>query len=130
MRKLVKKPVAVEYDIEGCNVFLSGPVTGLDRQDIIRTFNRAEDICYWNLASEVFNPTRSVPKEYAHDEAMLRCLNELTMRNWDDVTTRKPFYDFLIQLDGWEDSSGACAEKAVALACGIEVISIHEVRWD
>lgn len=130
MRKLTKKPSRVEYSLEGCNVYLSGPVTGLDRQEIINTFNKAENICYMNGAADVFNPTRGIPKDYKHTEAMLRCLNELTMRNWDDVNTRKPYFDYLIQLDGWEWSRGATAERAVALACGIEVISIHEVRWD
>lgn len=127
MRKLTKKPTRIEYDIDGCNVYLSGPVTGATHEEIISTFMFAENVCEWNGAT-VFNPARHVPKDYSHKMAMLRCISELTITDWE-AEKQKPFYDFLIQLDNWRYSEGACIEKVVAEACGIEVITIHEVEW-
>lgn len=122
-----REPKGIVFDIRGCNVYLSGPVTSVPHEEIINTFGVAESVCWYNGAN-VFNPTRSVPKDYNHETAMLRCLNELTMFDWE-AEKPKPFYDFLIQLDGWRYSEGAIVERAVAEACGIDVISIHDVEW-
>jgi len=117
----------MKYDISGCNVYLSGVVSGATKEELHRSFGVAEGVCEWNGAS-VFNPVRCIPKTYSHEQAMLRCINELSMFDWEN-TEPKPFYDFLIQLDGWRYSEGAVLEGRVADALGIEVISIHEVEW-
>ena len=122
-----REPKKVVFDINGCNVYLSGPVTGVPRDEIINTFGVAQNVCEMNGAT-VFNPTRHVPKNFNHELAMLYCLDELTMFDWEAEKV-KPFYDFLIQLDNWKWSEGAVIEKVVAEACGIGVISIHDVEW-
>ena len=126
--KRKKMPHDMEYDIKDCNVFLSGPVTGLTRDELYNTFGIAAKVCDYNDVKGIFNPPFDVPKTYTHEQAMLRCINELSMFDWEAGTV-KPCYDFLIQIDGWKYSEGAALEAKIADALGIEVISIHEVEW-
>lgn len=118
----------MEYDIKDCNVYLSGPVSGCTRDELHNTFGVAAKVCEYNGAKNVFNPPFAVPKTYTHELAMLRCINELSMFDWEQVEP-KPFYDFLIQLDCWRYSEGAILEAKVADALGIQIISIHEMEW-
>lgn len=115
------------YDVDGCNCYISGPVTGKTKGELYASFGRAELWLSRCGAKNTFSPPNAIPPHYTHEEAMLRCIEELVMTDWEKPS-HKPFYDYLVQLDGWEWSRGAEVEKAVAKACGIEVISIHDAE--
>lgn len=115
----------MRVDLEDRRVFLSGPVTGYDRETTVARFASAAIKCHGAGASYVFNPTEAVAASASHETAMCRCINELSM--WD-FERNESFYDVLIQLDGWEDSEGARTECAVAQACGIPIRGFWELR--
>lgn len=102
-------------DLEGKFVFLSGPVTGLERDDACQRFLDAEMTCISLGARYAFNPLRNVSPRATHEEAMRVCLGELTAN------------DLLISLPGWEWSVGARLERAVAEAIGIPCAELGEL---
>lgn len=73
----------------------------------------------------------------AHDHAwyMTKCIAELVRhaipRNVNPLAIGTPCinqtYDLLVSLPGWWDSDGACIERMVAEACGIECVELSEV---
>lgn len=114
-----------ETRFDGLNVFISGPVTGFDRETTVARFASAAIKCKQLGAKSVFNPVETVPQGASHEDAMRRCLNELTM---EDFETHEGFYDVLVQLNGWSYSRGAVAESDVATACGIRRCGEWELR--
>lgn len=92
--------------------YLSGPVSGTS--DYRRRFKEAED--YWsNLESctSIINPievNRKLPGGCSYEDLMRMCMTMLQM------------CDAIIMLKGWLESPGARAERAYALAVGMEVI--------
>lgn len=109
--------------LEGKFVFLSGPVTGLAREDACQRFLDAEMTCISLGAKYAFNPMRDVDAHLTHEEAMRVCLEELTA-TWLDGSTE---YGLLVSLPGWEDSDGARLERAVAEAIGIPCVELGEL---
>lgn len=115
------------YSVDGCNCYLSGAITGQTTAELYKTFGKAE---YWLSrcgAKNIFNPSSQVLFGKTHEQAMRYCIGELIMTDWDK-SPDSPFYDYLVQVDGWENSRGAEVEKIVAEACGITVVSIHETE--
>lgn len=110
-------------DLEGKLVFLSGPVTGLAREDACQRFLDAEMTCIGVGAGYVFNPMERIAAYLTHEEAMRVCLGQLTAI-WMDRSTE---YDLLVSLPGWEDSAGARLERAVAEAIGIPCTELGEL---
>ena len=108
------------------NVFLSGPMTGIEGWNRA-AFEEAERAMRDMGAAHVFNPARTsvgVEDDYPHSFFMRRTLHALTHRDaggW-------PAYDLLVRLPGWEASDGAQVEVAVAKACGIAVCDLSEVE--
>ena len=106
------------------NVFLSGPMTGIEGWNRA-AFEEAERAMRDMGAAHVFNPARTsvgVEDDYPHSFFMRRTIHALTHRDaggW-------PAYDLLVRLPGWEASEGAQVEVAVAKACGIAVCDIEE----
>jgi hypothetical protein len=124
------------FDVKGKNVFLSGPMTGLDNYNVA-AFCVAHAELKDAGAAYVMNPalgylTKSVRKcdAMSHEDWVADCLHELTAREkrsqeWVDVIPLK--YDVVVQLDGWEQSDGAIVESQVAHAVGIPCVSMREV---
>lgn len=118
--------------VNGKNVFLSGPMSGLDFCNVAE-FAKAHARIKELGAQKVYDPAiayledLSKADEKPHDWWMLKCLRELcgvTDRDpWDDERR----YDVLVLLDGWRDSDGACTEREVALSIGMEVRELSEV---
>ncbi|MBR3158414.1 MAG: DUF4406 domain-containing protein [Atopobiaceae bacterium] len=109
-------------DFKDKRVYLSGAMTGMHDWNRDQ-FAEAARYIRSQGAAHVFNPAFLAPydviKAKKHESYMIHELHELTS-NMDG----KPFYDVLAQLPGWDKSYGAQVEQIVAMACGIEVVSV------
>lgn len=117
------------YCVYGLNVFVSGPMTGYKDYNE-RAFMEAHIKLREAGAEHVYNPALQwvceplhISERRDHESYMLECIQELS-RMAEDGT---PFYDAVIQIDGWQASDGAVMEEAVATSCGIPCVSIHDV---
>ena len=99
---------------------LCGPVTGRPRHEAEADFMDAAAALMAAGARSVWNPMVHVSPDATHEQAMLRCLGALTMRDEDGSA----HVGALVTLPGWETSEGARLEAAVARACGIEVVGL------
>ena len=113
-------------DTEGKFVFLSGPVTSLERDDAWQRFLDAEMTCIGVGAKHVFNPMQRIAAYLTHKEAMRVCLGQLTATLLDRSTE----YDLLVSLPSWEESDGARLERAIAEAIGIPCVELSELGRD
>lgn len=127
--------------LEGKNVFLSGPMTGIECNNITE-FIRAHEILNGLGVRFVYDPACEWAKEIdsgssepkSHEHYMRKCLHELTRGGYiperaDFSNVEQPtYYDAIVMLDGWEKSRGSSIEFDVALACGIEVIEWEEIE--
>lgn len=123
-------------DVRGKRVFISGPMTGLDRYNVA-AFAEAHADLREAGAREVFNPAISYLLEHGeraevkgHADYMADCLHELTKRRHHGLALDRyaPMkYDLLVSLPGWRESLGARFERDAAQACGIEVRDLEEV---
>ena len=104
---------------EGKRIYLSGAMTG--QKDWNREAFEEAARYLRNQGARVFNPAFNAPtgKAENHSYYMLMDLHELT-EHMDGI----PYYDYLAQLPGWENSRGAQVELIVAKACGIEVFTV------
>lgn len=119
-------------DLQGKRVFLSGPMTGLEHNNAA-AFAVAHAMCRTRGASFVYDPAYAWMRERpgedggrTHEDYMRRCLNELTRERLGGG----PYYDLVLQLDGWQDSAGASAEAAVARACGVRLLELVDLLGD
>lgn len=78
-------------------VYISGKITGLDRQVAVGNFARAEKILK-SKGYEVVNPTRLCTADMDWDEAMKICIAELKK------------CDAIYMLPDWRESKGAIIE--------------------
>ena len=103
----------------GKRIYLSGAMTGM--HDWNREAFQEAATYLRNQGARVHNPAFNAPKGKAepHSFYMLRELHELT-----EHMDGRPYYDYLAQLPGWENSRGAQVELIVAKACGLEVFTI------
>lgn len=123
-------------DVRGKNVYLSGPMTGLDKYNV-EAFASVHATLKEMGVGYVFNPAlrylvtgANKLAEMGHEDFMADTIHELTAREkrsqvWSWKMPMK--YDLVLMLDGWRDSEGARMEKRVAEACGIEVCEFSEV---
>lgn len=115
--------------VYGTNVFISGPMAGhanCNERNFMKAHVRirecgAEHVC--NPAICWMQEPGRVSERRDRESYMLESIQELTRVREDG----SPFYDFVVQLDGWRRGPGAKMEAAVAEACGIPCVSIREV---
>lgn len=129
------KGCTLMIDVKGKNVYLSGPMTGIDRFNV-EAFAAAHAELKMFGVGYVFNPAirylvmgADKLAEMEHEDFMLDTIHELTMRErrsqeWVRTLPRK--YDMVLTLPGWQKSPGAKAEVYAARACGIPVHELHE----
>lgn len=117
-------------DLRGKRVFLSGPMTGLEHNNIA-AFAVAHALAHESHAARVYNPAQMWANEpegtyedKTHEDYMLDCVNELTRRDYRG----KPTYDLLVSLPGWRESDGASHERDVAEHCGIPCVELDDLR--
>lgn len=103
-----------EYARGKC-IYLSGAMSGCEDWNK-PLFDKWEQIFYRSGANYVHNPaaTALIDHDKPHEFYMRRDLFELT----------RGVYDFVAMLPGWAKSDGAKIEKAVAEACGIELVYV------
>ena len=102
--------------IENQGIYLSGPVTGLDRDEVERVFYLAEKVLYDQGAVRVFNPIREIPEGTEWTDAMIKCLD----------TLESGLYSSMVLLPGWEKSNGCCMEAYFAL----KLDNVDIAVWD
>lgn len=98
--------------IKGKRVYLSGPITNAKNYKGLFMF--AEKLVDFDEAKQIYNPALQVPASSSWEQAMHRCLSEITN------------YDTVVMLPGWNVSRGARLERDVALACGMRVVDFSE----
>ncbi|MBR5007851.1 MAG: DUF4406 domain-containing protein [Methanocorpusculum sp.] len=102
-------------------VYLSGPITGLPREEYTRNFERAEQH-YRGAGFEVVNPVKlgelllNFKPDATYEDFMLRDLEALGTCS------------HIALIAGWEDSPGAQREKAEAERLGLEIMQLKFVK--
>lgn len=87
-------------------VFISGPVTGLPRESVIRKFEHGERLLMLNTYNFI-NPLKHVPEKATQTEAMRILLPKLLK------------CDAILLLNGYEFSEGSRIEEMLAVYCGL-----------
>ncbi len=113
----------MSYDLHGKRVYLSGPMSGIEDLNA-KAFAQARFVCMQLGAREAFNPVTA----WGHVDRdkgwyMRNDLHRLTLSYGN-----RPYYDYLVLLDGCEMSEGSLLESAVAAASGIPVIDVCDLR--
>ncbi len=96
-------------------VYLSGKITGLDKEEYTRNFMRAEDF-YKSCGYNVVNPVTISEKVLASNPAA-------TYEDFmaADLEALKSC-THIVMLEDWETSKGARREKAEAEKMGLEIM--------
>ena len=108
-------------NLNGYDVYLSGPMTGIEDYNIpafASVHNRINALDPYS----VYDPGQEALRHRSdnHDWWMAKSLHELTR---PELRTSR----LLVSLPGWEKSAGATIERAVAKACGIKCVDLEEV---
>lgn len=106
------------------NLYLSGPMTGMPNLNRPRFRDAAMRLT--EAGHMVYDPCEKNFRSY--EDAMTADINMLTCCVPDGrggLSTGRVF-DAVVQLPGWEESRGATLEAAVAMACGIRVMTLEE----
>jgi len=123
--------------LKGLNVFLSGPMTGYECYNLLE-FVKAHRRLQSLGAAYIYDPAliwlnRMVrgEKEESHEFYMRETITELAKgKSSQGLLAKKPLYDIVVMLDGWEKSEGAMTETYVANACGIKVVQLGRIdEW-
>ena len=101
-------------------VYLSGKMTGLEKSEYEKRFNRAENF-YTSCGFTVINPCRIAEEvEKENPKASYEDYMKADLKALSGCT-------HIAMLDGWEGSNGAKREKAEAERIGIEIIFFREI---
>lgn len=107
-------------EIQMVRVYLSGKITGLEKEVYTKTFARAEQH-YLSAGYEVVNPVKigeallSLNPKAKYEDFMIRDLEALSTCT------------HIALLEGWEDSKGAMREKKEAEKLGLEIMQYKEL---
>ena len=100
------------------NVFISGPMTGLSKEEYTRRFNDAEAMLKAS-GYKVINPSKFLicryPMLFRFVSYRLGLLYDLL---WLSTC------DYIYMLDGWQDSNGSSTEEFFASRTGIKRLEI------
>lgn len=123
--------------LKGMKAFLSGPMTGHECYNLLE-FVKAHKRLQSLGAAHIYDPAlvwlnrmMRDEKEESHEFYMRETITELARdMSSQGLSVKKPFYDIMVLLDGWENSDGATTETYVANACGVEVVQLGRLdEW-
>ena len=101
-------------------VFISGPMTGLSKEEYTRLFEDAET-SLWAMGYKVINPSKFLicryPKLFRFVNYRFGLLYDLL---WLSTC------DYIYMLDGWQDSNGSSTEEFFASKTGIKRLEITQ----
>lgn len=111
-------------------IFISGPVSGMPDNNVAAFATAAYRLR--QAGHQVYSPMEDIPAKSKHEQAMLMFLHELSRGDREAYACMnklflEPWYDAMVQLDGWEESDGAQLEAEVADALGIKRMTLNEV---
>ena len=115
MGNKIQTEAGKEKGDEMISVYLSGKITGLEKEVYTKTFARAEQH-YLSAGYEVINPVKigeallSLNPKAKYEDFMIRDLEALSTCT------------HIALLEGWEDSKGAMREKKEAEKLGLEIM--------
>ena len=116
-----------DTDLTGKVVYVSGPVTTTDTE-----YAEARTWLRQHGTAHVTTVNRLVDDSLDDDQKLRERIHELTKRDYDAKDgglVRRPWYDLVVLLDGWNTSRESDVECSTALACGIAVIELAELRF-
>lgn len=98
-------------------VYISGPISGRERDDYMRQFANAAALLRC-LGYRVCNPTRKLPARWP---LLYRLMGYHRVLLYDMRLLLR--CDYIYMLEGWETSRGARLEKATADILGIKTMN-------
>ncbi len=119
--------------LEGKYVFLSGPMTGIEHNNV-KEFARAHATVRELGAERIYNPALAwltqplyLDAKRTHADYMATCLNELTKHNYHQ-DERSNYYDLVVLLPEYYLSEGSVIEHKVAHELGIETVYLPDLE--
>lgn len=100
-------------------VYISGPITGLERQVYLKNFADKERELL-AMGYDVINPTKLLPSRFLWIYKIIGYKLTLLYDLWHLMNC-----DYIYLLDGWMQSRGARIERCVAQVLGINKFSIN-----
>lgn len=101
-------------------VYISGRISGLEREDYLKSFAEAEEKLK-TYGYNVVNPTKFLPSRFLWIYKIMGYKLTLLYDLWHLFDC-----NFIFMLNGWEHSQGARLEKALADIFGIKELK----QWD
>ena len=112
--------------LEGAVVYVSGPERTTDAE-----YADARAWLRQHGARHVTTPNRLVDGSLDDDQRRRERIHDLTKRTFDadrGELIRRPWYDLVVLLDGWDTDRKSDIECTIALACGMPVVEMAELR--
>lgn len=98
-------------------IYISGPITGLERQVYIKNFSDKERELR-AMGYDVVNPTKLLPSKFLFVYKIIGYKLTILYDLWHLMKC-----DYIYLLDGWMKSKGAKVERYVARVFGIKRIT-------
>jgi hypothetical protein len=118
---VIKMPLPAEETIP--TIYIAGPMTGLPEFNFPAFNNTAE--AFEEGGWRVINPAAHDLEVWGDMEGVAKNANYRDCLAWDlDAICNE--CDAIAMLPGWENSKGARAEHATAVALGLQIIYLHE----
>ena len=99
-------------------VYISGPITGLERQVYLKNFADKE-LELLAMGYDVINPTKLLPSRFLWIYKIIGYKLTLLYDIWHLLNC-----DGIYMIDGWQWSKGARLERAIAQLFNIELIKL------
>lgn len=97
-------------------IYISGPITGLERHVYLKNFDDAE-LKLLAMGYKVINPTKLLPSRFLWIYKIIGYKLTLLYDIWHLLNC-----DGIYMIDGWQCSKGARLEKNIADVFGLEII--------
>ena len=116
-----------ENTVRGKRVFISGPMSGIELNNVGEFFRMEARLRKMLGAEYVYNPAREwidSKDERSYEECMRECLSNLVGRTYPSYKR----IDVMVSLSGYNKSDGAMFERKAARMCGIPILDQSQVE--